>query len=186
MNSKWPSPTECWSLLRDAGPPDWVLDHTACVTGLALAMADHAAANGQEVDGELIHAGAVLHDVGRSITQDPRHAFLGAELLHGRGIPKAVVAIVARHTGAGLTADDAAGLGLPPKDLIPGTLEERIVCHADNLYSGTKRLALKQLEFKYRAKGLDAAWDRIDHLHAELTDVLGTDPASMAAEPQSG
>lgn len=178
MSSKWPSPTEAWAALEAAGPPAWVLDHVACVERLALAMADAAIENGRDVDRDLVQIGSILHDIGRSITQDPTHAHQGARMLAGDW-PKEVVRIVERHTGAGLDADEAARLGLPSMEMIPATLEERIVCHADNLWSGSRRLDLAAIEGKYRAKGLDDAWERIAALHASLTEELGCDPSSL-------
>lgn len=44
-----------------------------------------------------------------------------------------------RHTGAGLTAEDIVSqdLPLPHIDLLPETLEEKLVCYADKFYSKT-------------------------------------------------
>ncbi len=178
MVSKWPSRSKCWQRLRDAQPPSWVLDHVACVERLATAMAQAARDNGHDVDVNLVQAGAILHDIGRSITQDPTHAHQGAHILNDEDWPEPVIHIVARHTGAGLTADDAAALGLPHA-LIPETLEERIVAHADNLYSGSKRLTLAQIEAKYTAKGLPAAFARIRDLHSKLQEILGSNPEDV-------
>lgn len=178
-----PSRTDAWRILRDASPPDWVLRHVACVEALAVAMAQKAMANGHAVDMELLHAGAILHDVGRSITQDPTHAHRGARLLEQGGHDARLVRVVERHTGAGLTAADNQGLGLPAVDQIPESLEEQIVAHADNLYSGDKRLGLEQLKGKYLAKDLPDAFARIEALHAFLTQRCGTDLESLAPAP---
>jgi tRNA (cytidine56-2'-O)-methyltransferase len=58
-------------------------------------------------------------------------------------------------------------------------LEERIVCHADNLYSGDRRLTLEDLRRKYEAKGLPEALRRIEALHEGLGDELGVDLESL-------
>ena len=44
-----------------------------------------------------------------------------------------------RHTGAGLTKEDiiSQDLPLPHMDLLPETLEEKLVCYADKFYSKT-------------------------------------------------
>jgi tRNA (cytidine56-2'-O)-methyltransferase len=138
-------------------------------------MADAAADRGLPVDRERVVAGALLHDIGRSLAQDVRHASLGAALLREEGWDEAVVRIVERHTGAGIDAAEAAALKLPVKDYTPVTLEERIVAHADNLYSGDKRLSLEQLGAKYQAKRLPMAWIKIRKLHAGLTEELAVD-----------
>ena len=169
-----------WARLLASSPPSWVPAHCKCVAGLAAAMCDCAAAAGLQVNRELVVVGALLHDIGRSVTQDVRHASLGAELLRRDGWPGDVVLCVERHTGGGIDAEEAARLGLPAKDYTPQTLEEKIVCHADNLYSGSKRIGLEELEAKYRAKGLDRAWGKIRRLHEELGFALQTDCSRLA------
>lgn len=171
---------DAWDRLVAAKPPAWVLGHCRCVEALAVAMCDHAERQGLEVDRAVVQQGALLHDVGRSLTQDVRHASLGAALLRQDHWPEPVVLAVERHTGAGIDAQEAAALGLPAKDYTPRTLEEKIVAHADNLYSGDKRLSLDALRAKYEAKGLPRAWAKIEALHAELTRTLGTDLERLA------
>lgn len=178
------SRTDAWDRLSRAEPPEWVLDHVACVEALAVAMAERANAAGHDVDMDLVRFGAILHDLGRSVTQDPTHAFVGAELLRAEDADPRLVRIVERHTGAGLTAADAEGLGLPARDLLPETLEEKIVAHADNLWSGDKRVGLDHVREKYASKGLLESWGRITALHAELTETLGGDPQSLEVEPR--
>jgi tRNA (cytidine56-2'-O)-methyltransferase len=175
-----------WSRLGRAAPPEWVLGHCRCVEALADAMAACAERQGLGIDRDVVRQGALLHDVGRSVTQDVRHAGVGADLLRGDGDgawdPR-VVLCVERHTGAGIDAEEAARLGLPVRDYTPRTLEERIVAHADNLYSGDRRLTLAQVEAKYRAKGLPEAWEKIRRLHEELQGLLAADLDALAPSP---
>lgn len=175
-----------WRRLEQAAPPAWVLGHCRCVEALADAMATCAEHEGLSVDRAVVRQGALLHDVGRSVTQDVRHASEGADLLRRDG-PGAwdprVVLCVERHTGAGIDADEAKALGLPVRDYTPRTLEEKIVAHADNLYSGDKRLTLEQLEAKYAAKGLPKAWEKIRRLHEELADLLAADLEALTPSP---
>lgn len=175
-----------WRRLNDAAPPAWVLGHCRCVEALADAMVSCAQHQGLDVDRAVVRQGALLHDIGRSVTQDVRHASVGADLLRKDGRdawdPR-VVLCVERHTGAGIDADEAKALGLPVKDYTPRTLEERIVAHADNLYSGDKRLTLAQLEAKYEAKGLPQAWQKIRRLHEELEAVLAVELEALQPSP---
>lgn len=167
---------KAWQRLSAAAPPAWVLAHCRAVERLAAAMCDAAEAQGLEPDRATVQAGALLHDIGRSQVQDVRHATVGAALLRADGHwPRAVVLAVERHTGAGIGAEEAARLGLPSGDYTPRSLEERIVAHADNLYSGDGRLTLQTLRRKYVAKGLPEAWAKIERLHATLSAELGTD-----------
>lgn len=166
---------DAWLRLASAAPPPWVLRHCRCVEALALAMCDCAERQGLAVDRAVVQQGALLHDIGRSVTQDVRHASIGADLLRRDGWDEPVVLAVERHTGAGIDAGEAKELGLPVKDYTPRSLEEKIVAHADNLYSGDKRLTLESLREKYAAKGLPRAWNRIKMLHEELVETLGTE-----------
>lgn len=171
-----PAPgARAWARLQEARPPAWVLGHCRCVAALADAMCACAARVGVQVDRGVVLQGALLHDVGRTVTQDVRHAGVGADLLRQDPEPwdERVVLCVERHTGAGIDATEAAALGLPVKDYTPRTLEEKIVAHADNLYSGDKRLTLEGVLAKYDAKGLPAAARKIEELHLELERVLG-------------
>jgi tRNA (cytidine56-2'-O)-methyltransferase len=153
-----------------------VLAHCRAVEALAAAMADAAERNGLVVERDVVQAGALLHDIGRSVTQGIHHATVGAGLLRadGQWDPRTVLA-VERHTGAGIDRAEAKQLGLPDGDYTPRSLEERIVAHADNLHSGDRRLTLAQLETKYQAKGLPHAWLKIRRLHDELCAEVGTD-----------
>ena len=175
-----------WARLTAAQPPAWVLGHCRCVAALADAMCTCAERQGLAVDRAVVQQGALLHDVGRSVTQDVGHASAGADLLREDGAgawdPR-VVLCVERHTGAGIDAAEAKALGLPVKDYTPRTLEERIVAHADNLYSGDRRLTLGQLRAKYEAKGLPKAWAKIERLHRELCDALDADLEALAPSP---
>lgn len=166
---------KAWERLVAAAPPKWVLGHCRCVEALADAMCDCAEEAGLSVDRDLVSQGALLHDIGRSVTQDVRHATAGAEMLRKDGWDTAVVLVVERHTGAGIDAAEAKALGLPVRDYTPRSLEEKIVAHADNLHSGETRLTLAELEAKYRAKRLPQAWLKIQALHDELEDLLAVD-----------
>lgn len=167
-----------WDRLLVAKPPDWVPRHCRCVAALADAMCDCAETAGHEVDRTVVLQAALLHDIGRSLAQDVRHASLGADLLRKDGPAvwdERVIVCVERHTGAGIDKAEAKALGLPVKDYTPKSLEEKIVAHADNLYSGDKRLTLAEVEAKYAAKKLPKAAAKIRALHDELEDLLEVD-----------
>ena len=123
----------------------------------------------------VVTTGALLHDIGRSVAQDVRHAGIGADLVRRASWDEAVALVVERHTGAGIPADEAAALRLPPRDYMPATLEEKIVAHADNLHAGDKRMALQQVAAKYETQALGAAARRIEALHKELEMTLEVD-----------
>jgi len=130
---------DCIDLLRRAGCSDGVIAHCRAVRDLALAYASDPL-----VDRDLVETGALLHDIGRGVTHDLCHAEVGGEICRSLGLDEAVAAIVERHIGAGLTADESSLLGLVPRDCMPRTLEEKIVAHADNLVKGTRAIVLEE------------------------------------------
>jgi len=58
--------------------------------------------------------------------------------------------IIERHVGAGITASEAVRLGLPEKDYLPLTREERIVSYADNLISGVREMPFYEALERFR------------------------------------
>jgi uncharacterized protein (TIGR00295 family) len=170
---------DAWVALQASGAPAWVCSHCRHVEALAMAMAYAARDAGSRVDEVVVGQGALLHDIGRSITQDVRHASLGAEFLRKQGWDERVVLAVERHTGGGIDATEAKALGLAVKDYTPMTLEQRIVCHADNLYSADRRLTMRDVRAKYEAKNLILAWGKIEALHTSLERELGVSLESL-------
>jgi uncharacterized protein len=128
----------CEDLLVSAGCSTKVIAHCRAVRDVAL---EYAWRN-SDIDVNLVETGAMLHDIGRGSTHTIRHAQRGADLLRSRGIAEPVARIVECHTGAGLTPDECILLGLFARDCMPATTEEKIVCHADNLIAGKRRVTI--------------------------------------------
>jgi uncharacterized protein len=116
-------------------------------------------------------AGALLHDIGRSVTHDVTHAIVGARIAERLGLPRAIIDIIERHIGAGLTTTDALELGLPPKDYIPLTREEKLVSYADSLISGTRVDSYEQTVEKLKRILGDGhpGIERFIRMHEEVT-----------------
>ena len=127
-----------------------LLDHSRRVCRKALTIARHLNAS-QPVDLEFIAEAAMLHDIGMIFTHAPEvhcfgelpylaHGIKGAEMLRAEGLPRHA-RVCERHTGVGLTAAEirVQQLPLPHRDLLPETLEERIICYADLFFSKNRR-----------------------------------------------
>jgi uncharacterized protein len=123
-------------LIKAGCSPD-VVAHCRIVSRTALAIAGRMKIS---VDHELIRQGGLFHDIGRSRTHGLEHAIAGAEIAKGLGLSDALVHIIEHHIGAGITAEEAERLGLPKKDYLPLTAEEKIVSYADNLISGEREM----------------------------------------------
>ncbi len=166
-----PDAASCISLLRKYGADERIVNHCKAVAELAVKMAVRAGA-----DTGLVQTASLLHDIGRTRTHGIDHASAGADILRSEHIAEEAVRIVERHTGAGLTHEEASKLGLPDRNYIPETLEEKIVAHADNLFAGDKRVTLEQTITSYEKKGLNDAAIRIRKMHAELSVACHMDP----------
>ena len=119
--------------------------HSQQVASLAETI---ARANPQlPIDLAFLYEAAMLHDIGVYRTYAPsihchgdahyiQHGVIGAELLRSEGL-EAHARVCERHIGVGLTASDIAAqnLPLPHCDMLPETLEEKLVCYADNFFS---------------------------------------------------
>jgi uncharacterized protein len=127
-------------LLTRAGCSRKVIAHCEAVNSVAMQYVNP----GSSVDHDLVIAGSMLHDIGRSKTHGIGHAQAGADICRDLGLPEAVARIIECHTGAGLTADECSLLGLLPRDCVPDTLEEKIVTNADNLVGGRHAISIER------------------------------------------
>ncbi len=165
-----PSRDECIDLLRECGCNDRVIAHCEAVSALAVKFAKRCGA-----DVRLVEVGGLLHDLGRCRAHTIAHAVEGAKLARERKLPEALVNIIERHIGAGINKAEAKGLGLPEKDYIPMTLEEKIVAHSDNLMSGVERTGIKAAVGYLTRQGQSEAALRMLALHKELSAACGID-----------
>lgn len=172
-----PERAEAIELLRRAGCPPNVIDHCINVASLAVEIAEACKRNGVDVDLRLVEVGAILHDIGRSRTHGVEHGVVGARIVEEFKLPEEVVRIVGRHVGAGITLEEAGRLGLPPRDHIPQTVEEKIVCYADKLIEGPKRVNLEETIHKFSLElGRDhPSLDRLRALQKEIIVLTGQD-----------
>lgn len=168
--SSIPTAKECIFLLKKCGCSEEVIKHCLAVRDVAVKIAKRANANV-----ELVEAGALLHDIGRSITHDTPHVIKGGKIAKKLDLPEEVVRIIERHIGAGLPADEAKKLGLPEKDYIPKTLEEKIVCHADSLIDNHKKQNIEHEINKALSEGYNKYAKRLAALHKELSEICGID-----------
>ena len=135
---------------------DILVRHSKAVADKALAIAD--AHPELKLDRQFLLEAAMVHDIGIVLTDAPdikcfgtepyiRHGVLGAELMRAEGYPKHA-RVCERHTGAGLSLAEieAQNLPLPHIDLLPETLEEKVICYADKFYSKTKLDREKTIE----------------------------------------
>ncbi|ADG12991.1 TIGR00295 family protein [Methanocaldococcus infernus] len=150
-----------------------VVKHCLSVSNYAYELALRIKNNGHDVDVKLVKLGALLHDIGRSKSHKIDHGVIGGEILRKYGFDEELCLIAERHIGAGITREEALKFGLPYKDFVPTTLEEKIVAHADNLIFGTKRVPLSKVLDKFRSRGAEEeVIKRIVKLDEEIINLL--------------
>lgn len=144
---------------------DYITDHCKTVYERSKDITKYY----DNVDLDLIKAGCMLHDVGRTITNSIEHAYLGADLLRQLDVDERICLITERHIGAGITSQEAKSLGLPDRNYIPETLEEKIVAHSDNLVHGVTKVDLDFVIEKWKNKNMkQESIDMLIKLHREL------------------
>lgn len=124
-----------------------LVDHSESVAGLALRLAEAHPELG--VDTGFVYEAAMLHDIGIVKTaaesldchgDEPYicHGVLGAEMLRAEGLERHAL-VCERHTGTGLSMDYIVehGLPIPARDMLPVSLEEKLICYADKFFSKT-------------------------------------------------
>ncbi len=165
-----PKPNRCIEILRENGCSDAVIKHCIAVRDLAVKIGEKTNANIQ-----LVESGALLHDIGRCKTHGIKHGIKGGEIARKIGLPEPLIFIIERHIGAGILKKEAVKLGLPDKDYLPITLEEKIVSHADSLIQKGKKQKIEKEVEKAMKKGQKEHSKRLLKLHKELSNLCGTD-----------
>ncbi|RLG95986.1 TIGR00295 family protein [Candidatus Bathyarchaeota archaeon] len=170
-----PTPEEAIEILRESGCSPNVIRHCRAVAEIAVKIALKCRERGIPVDLELIRIGALLHDLGRSKTHSVHHPVVGAKIAEELGLPEAIIRIIKRHIGGGLTAEEAAELGWPVENYLPETLEEKIVTYADKLIDGDKVVPIEKTieEFKRKLGEDHPSIKRIMNLHREIMELCG-------------
>ncbi len=167
-----------------------LVSHSRQVADLAVALSQRLIDKGVPIDIEFVEEAAMLHDIGMCRTDAPGiychgtepyilHGILGRKMLDAMGLFRHG-RVSERHTGTGLTAAEIVAEALPivpPRDLLPESIEEKVICYADKFFSKSRPdEPAKTIERarKSLAKFGGATLQRFD----ELIDLFG-DPATL-------
>ncbi len=173
MSERLPSRGQVLRILRQSGCPNNVMNHCEAVAELAVEIGEICKKRGLKVDLDLIEAGALLHDIGRSNTHSVHHAVVGAEIAKTYSMPDQVLAIIKRHVGGGITPQEARRLGWPKDVYVPQTLEEKIVSYADKLIEGSRRVPIEKTIENFAQELPPSAVERVRRLHEEMKILIG-------------
>ncbi len=140
---------------------DIYMDHAEAVTIRALRVAEKVPH--MSPDFPFIEQAAMLHDIGIVFTRSKkigcqgeapyiRHGVLGRDLLDKKGYPRHGL-VCERHVGVGLSGTDIQNqnLPLPLRDMLPISIEEKIICYADKFYSKNKNNRPKSVDAVLKA-----------------------------------
>ena len=130
-----------------------------------------------KVDMNLIEIGALLHDVGRTKTHGFKHALIGGKILRQKGFSEKLARICETHILGGLDKEDAKKFGLPIKNYLPTTLEEKIICLADKHMAGTREVTVQERFNRWfhkygRSKILIKSKKRIEKIQKEIERLM--------------
>ena len=156
------NPDSMWMRVIDKyysdNPPlkDLLILHSRLVADKALKIVDAHPELG--ADRQFVEEAAMLHDIGIFLTDAvPIHCFgkyhylchgyLGADLLRKENLPRHAL-VAERHTGTGLTLKQIMerNLPVPHREMVPLSMEEKIVCFADKFFSKTRPEEEKTVE----------------------------------------
>ena len=173
-----PNAQQALALHQKYGSNGRVVSHCQACANISKLLAEKAAKKGHTVNVDAVIAGALLHDIGRSRIQTVAHGYVGAEILEKEGVDGAVVEIVRRHVGAGISAEEAVALNFPPGDYIPRTLEQKIVGFADKMLDGDRARPFDEEVKRFVKKGHDV--QRLRKLKEDVDAAVGADAEKIA------
>jgi uncharacterized protein len=175
LKNQVPSQKEALNILVKSGCSESVICHCKSVSDLATRMAMSMQKKGVNVDVELVSIGALLHDIGRSKTHKIDHAVQGAKIAVDFCLPKSIVRIIEVHIGSGITAEEAEKLGIPKKDYLPKTIEEKVVSYADMLIENCREVSYETAlqHFIELLGSSHPSINRFKHIHEELQRLMG-------------
>ena len=123
----------------------FLVQHSEMVTRKAVEVAERVKHLNPDI--EFIREAAMLHDIGIFMVNAPQlgchgnkpyicHGYLGREILEKEGYPKHAI-VCETHVGAGLSIADIEkhNFPIPKRDMMPTTIEEKIICFADKFFS---------------------------------------------------
>ena len=168
-----PTREQAIGILEKSHSPRQVINHCLAVGAVAEELANQLKRAGQQIDVELVLAGALLHDLGRSKSQTVDHSVVGAQMAENLGLPTAVVNIIKRHVGAGVSLKEAESMGWPADVYVPQTLEEKVVAYADKIVGNSRKVPIEREIRRLQKENKMEAAERVRELHNEISGLLG-------------
>ena len=169
-----PDYATCIKLLLHNSTPCNVINHVIFTAQTALEISRYLKMNDININCEIVLAGSMIHDLGRCETHQLDHGVVGAQILREMDFPEVLAQIAENHLFAGISTEEAGEFGLPAKNYIPSTLEEKIITYADNISKRDSILTTKEVINRF-SKYFDISHPIIVRaivLHKEIEDLL--------------
>lgn len=171
------------TIINDEGLRRLLIAHSESVARKACSVARKAGLD-SEVDMQFLWDASMLHDIGIVECNAPGilcrgtqpylcHGVEGKKILDRFGLEERYGRVCERHTGTGITKEEIERnhLPLPPKDYMPETLEEEIICYADKFFSKSgdpyREKPIEEVEKSMLRHG-EAVLERFRELHRML------------------
>lgn len=164
-------------LLDDAGLPDGIRIHSEGVARVAVAAAGMVAESGIPVDGWLVEAAALLHDVDKPEIRRTggQHGIVGARRMEEAGFHDLAMPI-ASHPITALLDEDRYPIGWP--SVIVAIADRHV---AQEFMTVDERLDDMKRRHPQHAVSIEAARRPAHALEAELAEVAGLEVPALVA-----
>lgn len=170
-----PSRADCLALMTEYGMLPHIQEHSLLVTAVALWLGSSLVEAGFPLHLELIEAGSLLHDLGKTpcLGTPLNHAAWGAEVLHNAGYPE-VAQVVREHVILDTNLPD-------PRPL----REAEVVNYADKrvLHTRVVTLAARFADLRERYGKTEEARRRIGRLAEHAQDLEARLFAALSLTP---
>jgi putative nucleotidyltransferase with HDIG domain len=171
------SKNECLQLMCDMLMPEHIVVHSMQVCRVATCLTDHLTSTGNHLDGQLIRAAALLHDItkNRSFETAENHALTGGQQLADMGYPE-IGNLVRQHVRLDNYSD--------PKDISEAVIvnyADKRVLH-DRIVSLDERMRYIQERYgtqpqhKHRIQML---WDKTQVLEKQMFKQMPFSPEDL-------
>lgn len=151
-----------------------VLTHSRHVQEIAL----RTSKNVPGADLAFIASASLLHDIGRfryppGTPNSIRHGIAGHDILMRQGLPEHA-RVCKVHIGIGISREDIQGQGLeiPLEEMMPSTVEEKIITYADNLTYREQERTEKWVEDRFAEEIGEHYRQKVRDFHREIHKLI--------------
>ncbi|MBI4044401.1 MAG: HDIG domain-containing protein [Candidatus Diapherotrites archaeon] len=131
-----PSREQCFELMKEAGMPQNIVQHSLAVNRVAVYLASELEKRGAKIDAGLVDRASLLHDLDKHLTfENGKHGFVGRKMLEEKGYPELGQFCVSHN------------LEFPLDNSFP-SLEHKVVFYADKRVNGDKVVSRSE-RFEY-------------------------------------